>query len=319
MAWSALIAWPLIAAVLFGTTRLPVALCVTILGGYLLLPVQTSLDLPVLPPLNKHTIPALAALVLTAVFASSSRQDWPVQPGWLPRNPVVLGLIFLLALGAFGTALTNRDGLSYGPIYLPGLRSYDAFSVSLSILMNLIPFLLARKILATPAGHRVLLVSVAVSASAYAILALYEVRMSPQLNIKVYGFFPSSWLQTVRSGGFRPVVFLGHGLSLGLYLAMATIAAFGLFRMLSPTTRGKWLFAGLWLLGTLFLAKTIGALVITLVTILVIIFLPRRGQITFVTIVTIFILLYPLPRAAGFVPTDRIVSFFQGIDAERAA
>ena len=40
---------------------------------------------------------------------------------------------------------------------------------------------------------------------------LLEVRLSPQLNIWIYGFFQHNFDQMMRYGGFRPIVFLPHG------------------------------------------------------------------------------------------------------------
>ena len=52
----------------------------------------------------------------------------------------------------------------------------------------------------------------------------------------VYGFFPHSWLQHVRGGGFRPIVFMNHGLVLGIFLSMAVVASAIMVRL--STRRG---------------------------------------------------------------------------------
>lgn len=49
----------------------------------------------------------------------------------------------------------------------------------------------------------------------YTVPMLYEIRMSPQLHTIFYGYFPHSFGQQARGGGFRPVVFMGHGLLVG--------------------------------------------------------------------------------------------------------
>ena len=41
---------------------------------------------------------------------------------------------------------------------------------------------------------------------------LVEVRLSPQINTWIYGFFQHDFIQMMRYGGFRPIVFLPHGL-----------------------------------------------------------------------------------------------------------
>ena len=97
--------------------------------------------------------------------------------------------------------------------------------------MALLPLILARKFLARPTEHRTFLIVLCTSGLLYSLLALYEVRMSPQLNNMVYGFFPHSWRQHIRGNGFRPLVFLEHGLFLGIFLSTTVLAAFGLARI----------------------------------------------------------------------------------------
>ena len=54
----------------------------------------------------------------------------------------------------------------------------------------------------------------------YVPLCLFEVRMSPQLHNMVYGFAQHSFGQTVRGGGWRPMVFMQHGLAVGLFMSV---------------------------------------------------------------------------------------------------
>ena len=67
--WIALSSWPVLSAVFYNRFTLPVALLATLLGGYLLLPNKTTWDLPLLPAFNKRTIPILAAIFLTMIYA----------------------------------------------------------------------------------------------------------------------------------------------------------------------------------------------------------------------------------------------------------
>ena len=185
-------------------------------GRYLLLPSRVSFDPLLLPVLDKATIPTITALVLTAIALRRQAQDISVLPGWMPRNPVILGLMTMLVIGVFGTVMTNSDPLFYGSRIIPGLRLYDAFSMLLSVFVTLVPLLLARKVLSSPDGQRVLLIVLVISAVIYCLPALYEVRMSPQLHSTVYGFFPHSFLQAMRGGGipskcvFDPWAGTGH-------------------------------------------------------------------------------------------------------------
>ncbi len=313
----ALFAWPLVSIVFFQKLRLPLAILVTIVGGFLLLPTGTSLDLPALPSLNKVTIPALTALILALIFARGSRSDGLRPVGLIPRHPIILVLLAGLVLGSVMTTLTNTDALIYGPMRLPGLRLYDSASVALSVLMMVIPFLLARRYLADPATLRLLLTVLCVAAVAYAFLALFEARMSPQLNRWVYGFFPHSWRQHVRGDAFRPVVFLNHGLVLGIFLSMSLLATVGLFRI-DARRRGLFLAAALWLGLTLLLSRNLGAVMITTVLLPVILFLGVRGQLLVAAVIAGVFMAYPVARTLQILPTAQVIELAENIDPRRA-
>jgi hypothetical protein len=104
----------------------------------------------------------------------------------------------------------------------------------------------------------------------YCPLCLYEIRMSPQLHLRVYGFFQHDFQQSIRYGGFRPMVFMQHGLAVGLFLVTATLAGFLLWASGAAKEvlggRPRWL--ARWLLPcllgmlavTTFLGKSTGAL-----------------------------------------------------------
>lgn len=64
----------------------------------------------------------------------------------------------------------------------------------------------------------------------YIPLCLYEVRMSPQLHNRLYGFTQHDFAQTMRFDGFRPMVFMQHGIALGLYMCLAALVGFVLWR-----------------------------------------------------------------------------------------
>jgi hypothetical protein len=310
----AFILWPLVSLIFFRVLAVPAAVAATIIGGYLLLPQQGGYNPPLLPAIDKTSIPVVSALVFALIFA---RKNTPALPGWLPRSPVLLGLIGMLIFGAVGTALTNMDAVQSGPEIFPGMAPYDAANLAMNAAVGLLPFLLARKFFATPESHRTLLMVLAVAGFGYSFLALYEVRMSPQLNVMVYGFFAHDWGQHVRGGGFRPLVFLNHALWLAIFLSCCTIALFGLARIGGTKWRPAFFLAGLWLLMTLVLAKSFGAVIITLALLLVVVVFPFRTQILVAAAVAGLLVTYPVLRANDYIPVDRIVAVLGTINAER--
>ena len=314
----ALLIWPLVAIAAFRVASVPVAILVTVIGGYLFLPPGFGFDFPVLPSYDKVNMPALVALVLAAM-ALSARRPPAVRPGWLPTDWVGRVLIMLLFVSAIATPLTNMDS-PVGPTGpLRPLGAYDAGAGVLRVLMWLLPFFVARKFLSGPGDARVILVGFAVFGLIYSLLALYEVRMSPQLNRMVYGYFPHSWVQHLRGGGFRPLVFLNHGLWLGIFFCMATLAAFGCWRSDSSRTRARWLIAGVWLVMTLVLARSLGALMIFAVLLPLVLFARPKMQLLVAAVVGVMIVTYPALRGGGLVPIEAVSTFAERINPDRAA
>ena len=324
---TAILLWPLVVMILFARLDLPKALSWSIIAGYLLLPENTRYNLPMFPSLDKNSMPSLVAAVMAVIVGRAARTAGPpgterpgpsMQPGWLPRNPIGLVLTLALIAGALLTVLSNGDRLVYGTTSIRGLSLYDGFSALLTTTVSLLPMLLARKYLATPETHRTLLLILCIAGLIYTLPALYEVRMSPQLNRMVYGFFPSSWIQTLRDGGYRPLVFLRQGLWLSMFLLIACLATLALFRLEEP--RRKALYAGiaLWIFMTLVLSKSLGAFLIALVLIPAILVLNTRLQLVFAAVIAAAVLFYPTLRGTGKIPVDRVVSLAAQIDPGRS-
>lgn len=322
----ALLGWPVVVLALAARLTLPPLVLVGLIGGYLLLPTRGGWDFPLLPPFNKSSIPSLFLLFLAFVMCQASARSGPSRadpdglnrPGWLPRSAIMWVPFALLMLGAFVTAVTNRDPLVYGVAWLPGMRLYDALSIVMLTLVTLVPLLLGRKFFAHPARQRLVLLALVVAAFGYSFLALYEIRMSPQLNNIVYGFFPHQWNQHIRNGGWRPIVFLQHGLTLAIFLAMASLAAFGLFRLARSSHRKLYLAAGTWLFGTLVLANSLGALIVAVVLLPVVLLLGFRMQLMVAAVLAAITLSYPMLRSADLVPTDRLVQISTKINYGRS-
>ena len=63
-AYVALLAWPFVCMGLFVALPVEAAAIWSLFGGYLLLPSGFQIDLPLLPPLDKTSVPAVSALLL---------------------------------------------------------------------------------------------------------------------------------------------------------------------------------------------------------------------------------------------------------------
>ena len=334
-----LYSYPLVVFLLFRRLDRPQALIWSIMAGYLFLPEQTGIDLPLLPALDKTLIPSLSAAVMCLILperqAGSRRAATRVEAQGRMSHAVrgdKLADLCILVLFAVPVAIyaTNTDPVIAGPRLIAGLRPYDIFSMMLGTGVTLLPFLLSRRYLNTPEAQLSLLRAFVAAGLVYAVLILIEVRLSPQLNKWIYGFYSHSFAQHIRAGGFRPMVFIEHGLRVGIFMAMATLAALTLWRARRATgdqgitvasglwSSGAYLGVFLWLLVILVLSKTIGALAITLMLIPVVGILGTRLQTVIATGLTALILLYPMLRAADVVPVETIVAAAEDVSAERA-
>lgn len=318
-AYLVLFASPLVAVALFRALTLERALAWTIIGGHLFLPSETFIKFPMVPAIDKHLVPAITALVLCLFMSPKlvAPQEAPARFG----RQILVGLLLLVVVTPVLTVLSNTDPIIDGRIFLPGLRLYDAWGLISQILVALLPFWLGLRYLNTLKGHRALLEAFAIGGLVYTIPALIEVRLSPQLHTWVYGFFPADFVQHIRAGGFRPVVFLNHGLMVGIFFCLSIISAAILFREARREGRlaFPWLAATLWLLVVLYLCKSLGALIIAVPSALIVLLLGRSLQVVLSVVVAFVVMFYPMLRGAGWIPVNAAYELALSIDEERAA
>jgi hypothetical protein len=319
--------WPLAVYVLFRFLPRIEALGWSIVAGYLLLPTRAGMDFPLIPLIDKDAIPGLAAAVALAfgMGANAAKRAESANinkgdNGWGTLK-IFMPFLFILLASPVITVLTNSETLVYGPIVLPALRIYDALSIIGRIVFTVLPFLLAARYLASPESHAKLLKVIVLAMLAYTLPMLFEIRMSPQLNVMFYGFFPHEFLQHMRGGSFRPVVFLYHGLWVAILMAMAIVGAVALWRqrIFEGSRAGQWLFSGLYLLLVLFMSSNLGALAIAVGLVPAALLLGARGQVLLAGAISLVVLLYPVLRSTDLVPVDKVVEVAERINPDRAA
>jgi hypothetical protein len=315
--------WPLVAVLLFAAQPPARALAGAVIVGYLLLPERVAVDFPMIPTIDKIMMINLTAALVTALALRRQRQiaGPEAAPPPLGRGKwLFISLIGLTLATPFVTVLTNGEPVIAGPRYIPGISLYDSVSILMSTAIGIVPFVLGMQVLRTPEAQTEFMRVLVVAGCAYACLALFEVRMSPQLSSWIYGYFPHSFLQHMRGGGFRPVVFLHHGLWLGIFLCMAVLGACALWRQaLREQTQGaQWLAATLWLAVTLVLSRNLGATALMLLFAPVILFTPPRLQLVAAASIAGIVLTYPMLRGAGLVPVETIHTLAQSVNEDRA-
>jgi hypothetical protein len=303
--------WPLVTLFFWSRMAAPQALVWTILGGYLLLPPLTAFDLPLVPNFTKDSVPALAALFCAWVI-KGDRVSF--DPGTLPGR-----LLFgLFVLSPFVTVLTNSDPVPIQAGDIQGMRLYDSIATVADQLIVLTPMFLARRYLATPEALRVLISLMVLAGLLYSLPMLLEVRLSPQLNTWVYGFFQHEFIQAMRDGGFRPFVFLPHGLWVAFFALMAFVAAVVSFRA-EPAGKLKALAISVYLGVVLVLCKSAGVLLYAAGLVPLVLLFGLRMQLVVAAGLALVVVLYPLLRGLQLVPLEAIVEQARSFSSERAA
>ncbi len=212
---------PLVPIMLFGWLpftiylffRLPPhrAVLVSVIGGWLFLP-MTGYNLPGFPTNYSKSMAIALGLIIGGRLSGQRRAaafHWKVYD-----VPMLCWCLCPIA-----SSLSNQLGL------------YDGLAGVFTNFMTWgVPYLAGRVYFDNNDKLRDLFLAIVIGGLLYLPLCLYEVRMSPQLSNIFYGFFPHSFLQQKRYGGFRPVVFMQHGLMVALWMAASTTATYWLWR-----------------------------------------------------------------------------------------
>jgi hypothetical protein len=312
IAYGALLLWPVVALGLFMLLPAGRATIWTLLAGYLLLPISTAFDYSGVPALDKSSIPSLVALFLALLVARKGEFRWP-------RSKTVNLLMLLYCLVPFFTGINNSDPIVIGSVTLPALGFWEGLSNAVGNAIEVIPFVLGAALLSNDRAHRELLWAFVVAGLAYSLPILFELRMSPILQGKIYGVSQIGYfLQQMRGGGFRSMVFLGHGLLVSTFLAMALIAAIGLWRMRVTLFSLPMILFVLYLAGVLVLNKSVAAVALVVLLAPALIFLRSRQFISIAFALSLVIISYPLVRSANILPLQSVAESIRPFAPDRA-
>lgn len=212
-AWFAL----LIAAFIFLPARR--AIIVGFIGGWLFLPV-VDLTIPHLPDYTKMNVTCLGVLVCGCLF--DGRRFLSFRPRWFDLP------MLLWCVSPFASSIVN------------GLGAYDGLSAAFRQTTAWgVPYLIGRVYFDDLCALRELAIGIFVGGLIYVPLSLYEIMAGPVLHYSLYGLYPSPVAMEIRFGGWRPMVFMSHGLMVGFWMAAATIIGFWLWRSGAVSRLGR--------------------------------------------------------------------------------
>jgi len=310
LAYVALYAWPAVCVLLFVMLPVEKAAIWSLLAGYLLLPSATSIDVALLPPLDKYSIPALSTFLLCAMRGTQAPR---------PRRSLLIYVCALaFVVSPLFTSLNNSYELHIGDKSLPGFYPMDGVKLALQNLITLAPFFIGLRYLGSDDGRAVLLKAIVAAGLVYSLPMLFEVRMSPQLHSWVYGFFPGGFGQHYRAGGFRPVVFLSQGLEAALFAALACIAALIAVRARWQILRVPASAASAYLGVVVIMCKTLGAALYAGLVAPLVLFTTPRTWVRVSCVIALMLAMYPMLRNYDLVPVRRVSAVASSISADRA-
>lgn len=233
-----------------------------ILSGVLFLPVA-SLTVPIVADYGKPAAPAYASLLCTLIFYPHFLLRY--RPKWFDLP--LLGWI----LWQFPPSIANGYGLHDG----------TSQAVEFAIVWA-VPYFLTRCYFTQSRQIQEVALALVGAGLIYVPLCLFEMRMSPTLHLWIYGEYPSPFFDMVRLGGYRPVVFMRHGLMLAFFMCSAAFVAGWLYlfwkeskaKRVGPIPIG---WAMLALVPTAILTRSAGALMIY-ACLLGLVMLSREGE-----------------------------------------
>lgn len=295
----ALFGWPLVVIVLFAMVRPRTAALTAFLGAWLFLP-MAGYQFAGLPDYGKMEAASYGALLGVVLFDSARLGE--LRRTWLDM-PIILWCLTPMA-----SSLSN------------GLGAYNGASAVYGQAISWgVPYLIGRLYFSDREGLRALVKAIIIGGLLYVPLCLLEIRLSPRLHIWVYGFHQHSWRQTHAFGGWRPTVFMQHGLAVGLWMTTASLVALWLWwtRTIERIGSMRMGYVVAALIGTTILCKSVGAIALLVVASGAMAMIKKCHRKTLVWCLALVPLVYMGLRAPGLWDGSHLLNLVDRIVPEK--
>ena len=296
-----LFAWIVACALLFAVLKPARACTLAFIIGWLVMP-MARLKLPGLPDLDKVSTTSLGVVIGTLLFRTDQFRGYKL--GW--------GEVFVVffASTSFYTSVDN------------GLGPYDGLASLLDKLLYYgVPYVCGRAYIRTREEFRESAQLVVTAAALYALPALYEWRMSPQLHPILYGFGQQSFNLSHRWGFFRPIVCFPANLALGGFFCWTALLALSMY--LSGELRPFYRFPKSWLylapIGGLIISMSMGPWVLFLVGAAAIHWWRKSAYRSVVLFAPLFAVVWMSARYTGFSDGKWLTEMAAEVSVQRAA
>ena len=257
------------------------AMIVGVIGATMFLPMGT-VELPLIAG-RKDTLCNLALFI--AVLIMDPSRIMAFRARWMDFP------IILLCLGPFASAMLN------------GLPPYNAFAASLATFLSWgVPYILGRIYLGDLRSFWQMAWGIFIGGLIYAPGCIFEMAFSPISHQLVYGV-PAfeDFQQSIRLGGYRPVMFMQHGLMVSTFMCAASTIGIWLWwnKASKPIFRLPAWLPILFVTLVALACKSAGALMLMAVAFAVLILSRLTGKSIFVYILIFVAPIYILARTVG--------------------
>lgn len=310
LAYFAILCWTPLALILFLTRPIAEAITFAVLGALLVLPVQASFKIQMVPALDKTSVASVSAFLGCVLFAPSEKK---ARKNWTLR-----AIILVYVVSPVLSSILNPDPVFAGNRIIPGVDIYDGVSALLSQFIQFLPFIVGLRFITTPERAAQMLLVMCVLALFYTVLMLFEIRFSPQLSRWVYGV-SFAFDTEMRYGGFRPVVFMANGLAAAFFLSTAVLACIAISKLGKRIGPVRADLASIYMFVVLLLSKSAGALLYAIFAGGLSVIARPRLQLRIALILATIAFVYPLLRINSLVPTDSIANVAEVVLNEERA
>lgn len=272
--------------------------------GWMFLP-QYDYHLPALPTYDKTSAAGYAILLGAFIHDRKAFSRFKFHPCDLP--------VILWCFSSFCSSISNRLG------------AYDGGSAMLNKIMTwFVPYYIGRIYFDDVKKLKELAIGILLGALIYIPFCWIEFAISPRLHKMLYGFHVGNFAQTKRSGGYRPMVFMKHGLMCGMWMASGTLTGIRLYfsknigKKIPLLNLPSFLTIAL-LFVTLVLLKSFGALMLMIGGAFAIMFITRWRMIIPFALICIIPVAYEITRGTGLWDAQDLIDASLSIsNAERA-
>jgi hypothetical protein len=283
-------------------------------AGMLLLPNWVGFKLPLFPEVDKATVTGLAITLVLLISRPSGVGD-RIEPWFWP---ITIGL---LASG-FMTGFLNQDPIYFpaSAFVLPGHTFKDSGAIALGwALAPATATYAGMRVFRRPEDVRQIVRVITGVGLLYTIPVLWELKMSPQIHGKVYGFTGShEWAQLIRYGGYRPLVMFSHGLVLSLFMLLPTMTSMANARTGASIWKFKANTAAWYLTVVLAFCKSTGVWFYAAFALPMARWASSKSMLRLALALCMLTFAYPWARSSHIIPTTDIIAKVAESSAERA-